>query len=285
MSWSPMRGPGPPRKVNGAYDPRAVNIYLVETKASGSIDPRGLTERARGTLLAFPREHIIIGDANYLAEVKAGADIYWEAVRRRDGSVKTYEALAIAMIEVGPDTWAERSPWQRCQCGLAQRHQRTVRWRRGLPSGARNGPSRAWPEPGTGGLGGEAARPRRSGSRPLLGLSESGRQQCRWHAPTGGQGGRLCCEPARVDPASVAAPAVALRARRAVPAQRRDGQGGSVAHRAVAARTDADATGGAADEPRSDSRHGRDAQPRRRDDGDGVPINPSVAGGSDVRSL
>jgi hypothetical protein len=97
----------PAAQVNGAYDPRAVNVYLVETKASGTIDPRGLTERARGTLLAFPRERLIIGDAGYLAEVKAGADIYWEAVRRRDGSVKTYDALAIAMIE-GPDQ-AERS--------------------------------------------------------------------------------------------------------------------------------------------------------------------------------
>ena len=95
-------GSWPTAQVNGPYDPRAVNIYVVETRAGGRAGPRGLTERARGTLLSFPRERLIIADADYLAEVKAGSEIYWQSVQRRDGSVKTYDAMAIAMIE-GPD--------------------------------------------------------------------------------------------------------------------------------------------------------------------------------------
>jgi hypothetical protein len=95
-------GSWPTTQVNGAYDHRAVNIYLVKTKTGGGADPSGLTERAGGTLLAFPREQLIIVDADYLAEVKAAAAIYWQSVQRRDGSVKTYDAMAIAKIE-GPD--------------------------------------------------------------------------------------------------------------------------------------------------------------------------------------
>lgn len=95
-------GGWPGAQVNGAYDNRVVNIYLVRAKASGGANPSDLTERANGTLLAFPRERLIIADASYLAEVKAAAMIYWESVQRRDRSVKTFDALAIAKIE-GPE--------------------------------------------------------------------------------------------------------------------------------------------------------------------------------------
>ena len=89
-------------QVNGVYDERAVNIYLVKTKPEAGADPAGQTERARGTLLAFPRERLVIADASYLAEIKSAATIYWESIRRHDGSVKTFDALAIAGIE-GPE--------------------------------------------------------------------------------------------------------------------------------------------------------------------------------------
>ena len=92
----------PTAQVNGAYDHRGVNIYLVKTKADGGADPRGLTDRAGGTLLAFPRERLIIVDAGYIAEVKAASAIYWQSVQQRDHSVKTFDAMAIAKIE-GPD--------------------------------------------------------------------------------------------------------------------------------------------------------------------------------------
>jgi hypothetical protein len=95
-------GSWPSAHVNGAYDDRAINIYLVKTRTGGGADPGGLTERAGGTLLAFPRERLIITDSGFLAEVKAAATIYWESIRRQDHSVRTYDALAIAKIE-GPE--------------------------------------------------------------------------------------------------------------------------------------------------------------------------------------
>ncbi len=85
-------------QVNGPYDAGAVNIYLVDTQKAAP----DLSGRLRGTLLAFPPQRLILADAAYLAEVKAGADIYWNSVRRRDGAVKTYDALLIALVE-GPD--------------------------------------------------------------------------------------------------------------------------------------------------------------------------------------
>lgn len=95
-------GSWPTAQVNGAFDDRAINIYLVKTRTDGGADPGGLTERTDGTLLAFPREQLIIADAGFLAEVKAAATIYWESVRRQDHSVRTYDALAIAKVE-GPE--------------------------------------------------------------------------------------------------------------------------------------------------------------------------------------
>ena len=92
-------GAWPRVQVNGDYDRDAVNIYLVDTRSGAA--PM-LTSRLRGTFLAFPPQRLILGDAQYLAEVKAAADIYWHAVSLRDGSVKTYDALLIAKVE-GPD--------------------------------------------------------------------------------------------------------------------------------------------------------------------------------------
>jgi hypothetical protein len=92
-------------QFNSAYDPEALNLYLVKLPAADSL-PADLS-RLRGTMLAFPRERIILADAGYLATVKAASDIYWASIRRKDHAVAAHEALAIATVE-GPDA-AERS--------------------------------------------------------------------------------------------------------------------------------------------------------------------------------
>ena len=98
-------GQWPRLQFNGAYEPEALNLYLVNLPAADSL-PTSLS-RLRGTMLAFPPERIILADAGYLAALKAASDIYWASIQRKDHAVTAHEALAITTAE-GPDA-AERS--------------------------------------------------------------------------------------------------------------------------------------------------------------------------------
>jgi hypothetical protein len=92
-------------QVNGAYDPGALNIYLVNLPAPPA--QVGLLEGTRSTLRSFPLERIILADASYLARLKAASDVYSASIQSGDHAVSAHDALVIATVE-GPDA-AERA--------------------------------------------------------------------------------------------------------------------------------------------------------------------------------
>jgi hypothetical protein len=97
----------PRAHVNGPYDPDALNLYLIDTAAGANLPDsldrlRGTLGRLRGTLLALPRQRMILADADYLAQVKAAADLSWASTSRAEPLVSHFEALALTQFE-GPD--------------------------------------------------------------------------------------------------------------------------------------------------------------------------------------
>jgi hypothetical protein len=93
----------PRGQVNGTYDPRGLNVYIVDAHpAPGACRPRELAG-LQGTLQALPAQRIIVVDAAYLAQLKAAADIYFQSVVDRDRSVSSHDVLALVVAE-GPDS-------------------------------------------------------------------------------------------------------------------------------------------------------------------------------------
>ena len=97
----------PRSHVNGSYDPAALNIYLIDTAAGANLPDhlarlRATLGRLRGTLLALPRQRMILVDADYLAQVKAAADLSWASTSRAQPLVSHFDALAATQVE-GPD--------------------------------------------------------------------------------------------------------------------------------------------------------------------------------------
>lgn len=106
----------PRAQVNGRYDARALNVYLLDLGAAGAAAGPKELPGMRGTLRALPEQRIILADARYLAQIKAASEIYLNSVRQQDQSVKTYDALVLAMVE-GPDQavrsrLGERADWR-----------------------------------------------------------------------------------------------------------------------------------------------------------------------------
>ena len=97
----------PRSHVNGPYDPGALNVYLIDTAAGANLPDnvgrlRATLGRLRGTLLALPRQRMILVDADYLAQVKAAADLSWASTSRAERLVSHFDALAATQVE-GPD--------------------------------------------------------------------------------------------------------------------------------------------------------------------------------------
>ena len=94
-SWPPLRL---------GHDPGALNVYLIDTAAGANLPDnvgrlRATLGRLRGTLLALPRERMILVDADYLAKVKAAADLSWASTSRAERLVSHFDALAATQVD------------------------------------------------------------------------------------------------------------------------------------------------------------------------------------------
>lgn len=84
-------GRWPRAQVNGPYDPRAVNVYLVNLGRSGSGSAK--ISGLGGTLQALPAHGIILADADYLSDIKAATDVYMIRKRTKAGDLYTLAIL------------------------------------------------------------------------------------------------------------------------------------------------------------------------------------------------
>ena len=236
----------PRSHVNGPYDPGALNVYLIDTAAGANLPDN--VGRLRATLM-------ILVDADYLAQVKAAADLSWASTSRAERLVSHFDALAATQVE-GPDA-AMRSrlgsgaDWRRGTNELFDgaaafliAHE-MAHVLAGLDS-ALEGPVRRPP-----GLQGRDAD-RFWACSNLVGEKITGTRQQEADADQYAAGNHT---------ASLAAQEAAVRARSAVSSQRRAGQGGPDHHVAQPECPGVGGTRGTQVERHAGARDGADARP------------------------